>query len=190
MLSPVEYCAPQRQGKSTLMVRDMVKMLPYYRPEDVFANFVIHIPGVNCLENKDLIDAVFQMKLNKDRHKIILFDEVGQELRARESMNKRQTEFVTFAWQMPKRDITMLYCSNPGNSADIILRLASAQTVVTHYRKVQMPHLPDAQRTLDIRKDDYITAGVIFNWDRRGAKFIIRNVAPFAELFDSWEPIQ
>lgn len=190
MLSPIEYCAPQRQGKTTLMVRDMVKLLPHYRPEDVFANFVIKIPGVNCLENKDLIDAIFDIKRDKTRHKIILFDEVGQELRARESMNKRQTELVTFAWQMPKRDITMLYCSNPGNSADIILRLATAQTVITHYRKVLRPDLPDVQRTLGIRAEDYITAGVIFNWDRKGARFVISNVAPYGELFDSWEPIQ
>ena len=190
MLSPVEYCAPQRQGKSTLMVRDMVSLLPHYRPEDVYANFVIRIPGVQCLENKDLIEAIFQMKANKERHKIILFDEVSQELRARDSMNKRQTELVTFAWQMPKRDITMLFCDNPGNSADVILRLAAAQTIVTRYYKVQRPDLPDALRTLEIRKDDYIAAGIINNWDRKGGRMKFTNIAPIGELFDTFEPIQ
>ena len=190
MLSPVEYCAPQRQGKSTLMVRDMIKLLPHYRPEDVYANFMIYIPGIHCLENKDLIEALFQVKRNKERHKIFLFDEVGQELRARESMNRVQTEAVTFAWQMPKRDITMLYCSNPGNSADIILRLATAQTVIPHYHKVLSPNLPDAERILEVRRDDFIKAGVIFNWDRKGAWWLIKNIAPYGELFDTFAPIQ
>lgn len=190
MLSPVEYCAPQRQAKSTLMVRDMISLLPHYRPEDVYANFRIFIPGINCLENKDLIEAIFELKRNKARHKIICFDEVSQELRARDSMNRKQTELVTFAWQMPKRDITMLFCDNPGNSADVILRLAAAQTIVTRYHKVQRPDLPDALRTLDIRKDDYITAGVINNWDMKTGRMKFTNIAPIQELFDSFEPIQ
>lgn len=190
MLNPVEYCAPQRQGKTTLMVRDLVSILPHYRPEDVFANFVINIPGVHCADNKDLLDAIFDIKRNKERHKVILFDEIGQELRARDSMNKIQTEIVTFAWQFPKRDITMLYCSNPGNSADVILRLATAQTLVTRYHKVNEWDLPDHRRTLEIRMADYITAGVILNWDKRGGRKRFNHIAPYGELFDSFEPIQ
>lgn len=173
-----EYCSPQREGKSTLLVRDLVvKLLPVYRPEDVYSNFRIFIPGINHLENKDLVEAVFEMKRKKLRHKVICFDEVGQELRARESMNRTQIEFVTFAWQMPKRDISLLYCSNPGNSADIILRLATRQTVIPKYH-----HAPD-------RIDDYITAGVIYNYELWIAWWRIWGLTPYQALFDSFEPI-
>ena len=173
-----EYCAPQREGKSTMLVRDLVtKLLPAYRPEDVYSNFRIFIPGINHLENKDLIEAVFEIKKKKYRHKIICFDEVGQELRARESMNKTQIEFVTFAWQMPKRDISLLYCSNPGNSADIILRLATRQTIMPKYIH-------------GIRRDlDAIRAWVIFNYELKIAEFTVWNLVPFQNLFDSFAPI-
>lgn len=173
-----EYCAPQREGKSTMLVRDLVtKLLPLYRPEDVYSNFPIFIPGIHMLENKDLIDVVFEIKRKKIRHKVICFDEVGQELRARESMNKVQTEFVTFAWQMPKRDICLLYCSNPGNSADIILRLATRQCLMPKYHKGYC------------REDDYILAHVIFNYELRISQWCIWNLVPFQNLFDSFAPI-
>ena len=74
----IEYCAIQRQGKSTLMVRDMIILLPNYSPDDVYANFPIYIDGVNCMENLELIEAVFKIFKDKLRRKIILFDEVGQ----------------------------------------------------------------------------------------------------------------
>jgi hypothetical protein len=173
-----EYCAAQREGKSTMLVRDLVtKLLPAYRPEDVYSNFRIFIPGINHLENKDLIEAVFEIKKKKYRHKIICFDEVGQELRARESMNKTQIEFVTFAWQMPKRDISLLYCSNPGNSADIILRLATRQTIMPKY-------IHGIRRELDA-----IRAWVIFNYELKIAEFTVWNLVPFQNLFDSFAPI-
>jgi len=173
-----EYCAPQREGKSTLLVRDVVcKVLPLYRPEDIYSNFPIFIPGINVLENKDLIEAVFEAKKKKVRHKVFCFDEVGQELRARDSMNKIQTEFVTFAWQMPKRDITLLYCSNPGNSADIILRLATRQTIVPKYHHGVT------------RDEDYMTVGVIYNYELWIAWWTIWNLIPFQALFDSEQPI-
>jgi len=173
-----EYCAPQREGKSTMLVRDLVtKLLPAYRPEDVYSNFKIFIPGINHLENKDLIEAVFEIKRKKYRHKVICFDEVGQELRAREAMKPIQIEFVTFAWQMPKRDISLLYCSNPGNSADIILRLATRQTIMPKY-------IHGIRRELDA-----IRAWVIFNYELKIAEFTVWNLVPFQNLFDSFAPI-
>lgn len=174
-----EYCGAPRQGKSTLMVRDLVcKLLPLYAPDDVFANFPIFIPGVHCMENKDLIEAIFEIKRKKLRHKVILFDEVGQELKARESMNKVQTEYVNFSWQMPKRDIIQLYCSNPGKSADIILRLATCQTIIPHYHK-GLTH-----------EEDCIVAGIIYNYELWGQWWTIWNFSWVQNLFNSLEPIQ
>lgn len=179
-----EYCGPPRCGKSTLMMRDLTcKLMSAYAPEDVYANFNIKIPGVHCLENKDLIEAVFQIKRNKERHKVILFDEVGQELKARESMNKVQTEYVSFAWQMPKRDIIQLYCSNPGNSADIILRLATCQTIVPSYHK----EFINGMRAWE---EDWIEAGIIYNYELWVASWTIWNFWWVQTLFDTKEPIE
>jgi len=173
----IEYCSIQRQGKSTLMVRDIVKLLPYYSPDDVYVNFPLYIEGVHCMENEELIEAMFKMKKDKVRRKIIGFDEVGQELKARQSWNQRQTDCVSFAWQMPKMGIVLMYCSNPGNSADIILRDATWKTIMPRYHKGET------------REEDYITADVIFDYELWVAHWRIEHLGPFQDLFDSWWPV-
>lgn len=175
-----EYCGIQRCGKSTMMVKDLVvKLLGQYDPSDVFANFRIFIDGVNCMETEALVQAVFRMKKDKLRHKIIMFDEAGQFLLARGYKNDEQTKFVSFAWQMPKRDIIMLYASNIGNSADVILRDATWLTVMPQYHAGQT------------REDDYIQSAIIYNYDCRIARGIItRGISKIQELFDSFEPIE
>ena len=180
MLGIYEYCGIQRCGKSTLMVADLVnKLLGEYQPEDVFSNFRIFIEGINVMSNEALIERILRMKRDKERNKVIMFDEVGQELKARGYADKTQTEVVNFAWQMPKRGILLMYCSNIGNSADIILRDATWQTIMPRY-------FPGPERS-----QDYIEATVIFNYDCRMMRGVrIPGVARYQELFDSWEPIQ
>lgn len=175
-----EYCAPPRTGKSTLMVRDICKLIANYnfQPVDVWANFPIFIEGIHCLENKDLIQAMLEMKARKERHKIIAFDEAGQELRARESMNKTQIEVVTSAWQFPKRDIILLYGSNPGNSADIILRLATFQTIMPQYIKGPT------------WKEDRMRVTVLYNYEMRAEQWEVCNFWIFQTLFNTLAPIQ
>lgn len=180
MLGIYEYCGRQRCGKSTLMMCDLVsKVLGEFAPEDVYSNFRIKIDGVHCMCNAELISAVLGMKAEKVRHKVVMFDEVGQELKARSYTDKRQTEFVNFCWQMPKRDILLMYCSNPGNSADVIMRDATWQTVLPVYHEGLK------------REDDYIEASVIFNYDLRMMRGVrVYGVASVQELFDSFEPIE
>lgn len=176
-----EYCGIQRCGKSTMMVKDMVtRLIPVgYMPDDIFANYRIFIPGVHCLSTEQLIAEVFNMKELKVRHKVISFDEVGQFMLAREYKSKEQTGFVSFAWQMPKRDIVMQYASNVGNSADLILRDATWVTVLPKY-------FVGASRELD-----YIESWVSFNYDCRVVMGIVTpGVAQYQALFDSYEPIE
>ena len=175
-----EYCGIQRCGKSTLMVKDLkTKLLNEFDPTDVYANFRIFIDGVHCLETMELVEAVFKMKQDKLRHKVIIFDEAGQFLLAREWGNKEQTKFVSFGWQMPKRDIVMMYASNVGNSADVIMRDATWVTVMPKY-------FEQARRA-----DDYIMSAVIYNYDCRVVRGIkTMNVAQYQDLFDSFEPIE
>lgn len=179
MMGVYEYCAPQREGKSTLMMCDLVvKCLPDFAPVDIYANFQVNIDGVNCLTNSGMIDAILQIKHDRVRHKVLMFDEVGQELKARAYMDKTQTEVVGFAWQMPKMDIILMYCSNPGNSADIIMRDATWQTIITKYNHGQTREL------------DTITADVIHNYDLKITRgIIVHGVYAVQCLFDSFAPI-
>lgn len=181
MIGIYEYCGIQRCGKSTLMMCDTVcKLLSDgYEPEEINSNFMIKIPGVKCYgENRLLIEEVLRWKREKVRHKVILFDECGQELRARSYMDKVQTEFVNFAWQMPKMDIVMMYCSNPGNSADIILRDATWFTIMPKYHK-GLEH-----------KDDFIEVTVIYNYERRiESGLVVSGFQGVQNLFDTYQPI-
>ena len=180
MIGIFEYCGPQRCGKSTLMVCDyLTKVLPDHDPKLTFANFHLDIDGVQPLPNDRLLSKILELKAAKVRDVVIMFDEVGQELKARSYTDKTQTEVVNFAWQMPKRGWCFMYCSNIGNSADIILRDATWITILPRYIHGET------------RADDFILADVIFNYDcrvRRGIRVTGFQLAQ--DLFDSWQPIE
>lgn len=180
MIGIYEYCGIQRCGKSTLMLCDLLRLLDEYRPDQVHSNFDIFIEGVHCYQENDLLlEAILRMKRDSVRDQVILFDECGQELRARAYMDKRQTEVVNFAWQMPKMGIVLLYCSNPGNSADIILRDATWYTIMPKYHKGLT------------RVDDYIEVSVIFNYERRIMEGLtIHGFQQAQELFKTLQPIK
>lgn len=151
-----EYCAPQRWGKNTLLQIDLMDKLLTdggFEPDDVHCNFMMFIKGVHCYDTKGLIAAVNDMWARNVRHIVIVFDETGQFLIARQSMNKDQTSFVLKAWQMPKRDWVCLYADNPGNSADCILRLATQVTLLPRYFHGLT------------RDEDFILYDVIWNHD-------------------------
>lgn len=176
-----EYTAPQRQGKNTLMQYDVEEKLLRdggFKPEDVFCNYSMYIDGVNCMDTEHLIKRVFLMKVRKERHKVIIFDETGQFVVARESMKKWQIEFVLFCWQMPKLDIVLMYSDNPGNSADVIMRLATQVTLLPRYFHGLT------------RADDYIILDVIWNHDCQyeiGRR--IDGVARWQGHFNTEEPV-
>ena len=180
MIGVYEYCGIQRCGKSTVMMCDLVsKILPAgYRTQDIHANFSIKIPGVHCMHNDELIQKILAMKRTKVRNQVIMFDECGQELRARGYMDKVQTEVVGFTWQMPKMGWLFMYCSNVGNSADIILRDATWYTIMPRYYHGTT------------RLDDAIELSVIHNYDARITRGIwVRGFQGVQDLFDSYEPI-
>lgn len=181
MIGIYEYCGIQRCGKSTLMMCDLVcKLLKEYRPEQVHSNFDIEIEGVNCYrENQVLLDKILEMKDKEIRGQVILFDECGQELRARGYMDKRQQKVVSFAWQMPKMGIVLMYCSNPGNSADIILRDATWYTIMPKYHRGIT------------RADDYMEASVIYNYERKiQSGIVVSGFQKVQELFKTLQPIK
>lgn len=176
-----EYCGPQRSGKTTLMVRDLKeKVLPRFKADDIFANQPIDIPGIHCVTTSELVEIVFDIMDHPDvRDKVISIDELSQFFMARASWDKDQTRFATGIWQMPKRGILLQYGSNPGNSVDVIIRLGTWVTVVPKYYHGER------------REDDYIVYGVSWNWDCKLSKGnVLRNVAQYQDLFQSFAPIQ
>jgi hypothetical protein len=175
-----EYCAAQRQGKNTLMQRDLMeKILLLYRPDQIWANYHIYIEGIHCLETDALINKAFELKEKEIRDQVFLFDESGQFLIARHSFNKTQTKFVLMSWQMPKMGWLLLYADNPGNSADAILRLATTVTILPRYYH-------GAQRM-----EDYIIADIIWDQDcliERGRQ--LGGVAFYQRFFNTREPVK
>ena len=181
LIGTYEYTGIQRCGKSTVMIHDLTeKVLPAgYQPDDVYANFDVFIEGIHIMENHQLIDQILRIKRDRLTNKVILFDEMGQELKARAYSDRVQTEVVSFAWQMPKRGIILMYCSNVGNSADVILRDATWITVMPHYLKGAT------------HEKDSISLTVIYNYDCRiQTGLCLPNVHKYQKLFNSWQAIQ
>jgi hypothetical protein len=164
-----------------MMMHDLVdKLIPSgVKPDDVWTNFPIFIPGVHWLNSDALKERILEMKRNEERDKVILFDEVGQAFTARGWKKQEQTDLVTFAWQMPKCGIVLLFSDNVGNSADIILRDAAWLTI--------MPKFVACSN----REGDYIVNTIVFNYDLKLVRgLIVRNVARLQSLFDSDKPVK
>lgn len=137
-----EYTGIQRIGKSTLMVRDIMRELitpEYeYKPQDVYVNFWLDIDGVNCLTNEQLLIVLLKAKKERWRHKIWGVDECSQPplFYARNTSDKKQTELVTSLWQMPKLDNNFHYTSNVGNSVDVQQRDATWFTIAPFTKEI------------------------------------------------------
>lgn len=176
-----EYCGVPRCGKSTMMVKDLVSWVlanGRYDANKVWCNFVVDISGVHCLETEELIEQIFKIKASEEREHVMIFDEVGQFFMARSYKDRRQTDAVTFAWQIPKRGHILMYGSNVGNSADVILRDATQFTIMPRYFHG------------DRREDDYIEFALIKNYYGELIRGIrVPHVYRYQELFRSFEAI-
>lgn len=132
-LGVIEYCATQRQGKSTLLTRDLVILSMLYPDCEIHTNFIVDVPYSIHHSNDSMIQEILKAKYEKRRRIIWGFDELSQVLFGRGYSNKIQIEVSSFLWQMPKREHCMLYTSNPGKSVDLIIRLATGFTVLPKY---------------------------------------------------------
>lgn len=178
----VEYCGRQRQGKTTLMVADLVykALSPDYefqfKPHEVYANFQINLPGVNCYSNDKMLEWLTWARRRNLEHVCLLLDECSQPplFYARNSMDRLQTALVTSAWQMPKRQWLFLYSSNIGNSVDVQLRDATWLTIMP------LEYHHGATRELD-----YIDFAVIHAYEVWTDNLIFTGCKDIQELFDS-----
>lgn len=184
----VEYCGIQRKGKSTLMVADIVlvfmnkRVRPlYYLPDEVYCNYPLHIDGVHCGTNEQMISWLQKAREDKWEHKLFSLDEASQPplFYARNTKDKLQTELVTSLWQTPKLKCTFLYSDNIGNSVDVQQRDATWYSVLLlEYNDHCNP---------DFISIDY---RVVSNYGLWFDDYTLEHVAIIQELFDSFAPIK
>lgn len=175
-----EYWQIQREGKTTLMVRDMLRLNQFYGvPWDRFhCNFRVFIDGVHCYNSRRLLERMVLAMKQKERDLAFVFDELGQFLGARNYADKFQTEIANDLWQFPKRNLLFLYSDNVGLSADKTIRLATWESIFPKYVHGET------------REDDYIVASVIKNYmNMTVTGIVIPYVYLFQNLFDTREPI-
>lgn len=175
-----EYWQIQREGKTTLMMRDMLRLNTFHGFEwpRFHTNFRVYIPGVNSYHSRDLLQRIAQAIRDKETHLVFVFDELGQFLGARTYMQEFQTEIANDLWQFPKRDLIFMYSDNIGLSADKVIRLATWESIMPHYY-----HGPT-------REEDYIVADVIKNYQREIVRgIVIPYVWLYQRLFNTREPI-
>lgn len=175
-----EYWGIQRVGKSTVMVRDMLRLCSFngFSFDDVYANFGVFLPGVHCGSSDWLMREMCRIFDERLRHKIFMFDELGQFLGARNYKDKYQTKLANDLWQYPKRDLIFMYSDNVGNSADIVIRLATWETICPQFFEG------------DSREGDYIVCDIIKNYMGEVVKgVVIPEVWLFQRLFNTRDPV-
>jgi len=181
ILGVYEYWGIQRVGKSTVMVRDMLRLVSFHGFDftDVLANFRVFIDGVRCGSSEWLMEEIMKIIAGKIRGKLVLFDELGQFLGARGWKEKYQTKLANSLWQFPKRNLIFMYSDNVGNSADVIIRDATWETIAPQFYSGEN------------REGDYIVASVIKNYMAEIVRgIVIPGVYAYQRLFDSFEPIE
>ena len=175
-----EYWQIQREGKTTLMVRDMLRLKEFYGVDwtRFHCNFRVFIDGVNCYSSQGLLERMVRAMDTKERDLVFCFDELGQFLGARNYADRFQTKIANDLWQFPKRDLVFLYSDNVGLSADKTIRLATWESIFPKYVHGQT------------REEDYIVASVIKNYmNMTVTGIVIPYVYLFQNLFDTREPI-
>lgn len=184
-----EYSGAARSGKTTLMMGDLMNKLLnkyfyeeyVYRPDEVWANYVVFLDGVNCVNNEKMLWVLNKARAERWRHKVFMVDECSQPplFYARNSRDDMQTKLVTSLWQMPKLGTTCLYSSNLGNSVDVQMRDATWASILP----LSYHHNPEDRslETLDFR----VVNGMEV-WEQ---DMVLLNPAEIQEYFDSFAPV-
>ena len=175
-----EYWGIQRVGKTTVMVRDILMLNEYsgYAWDEFYTNFKVFIPGVHCMNSQALMETILQTMKDKIPHRVFVFDELGQFLGARNYRDLYQTKIANSLWQFPKRDLIFMYSDNVGNSADIVIRLATWEVIAPRFYSGKT------------RDKDYIIVDVIKNYMCETVRgIVIPEVNYYQRLFDTRQPI-
>lgn len=136
-----------------------------YTPSDAVGNMTFrgkYANGYQVLKGEDLHQYLWELTHIPYRHKIVIIDEVDSEFPARYFSDKEQTEIALRLWHTAKLHNFIFMTSHLGNSADLIMHLA------THY--LVFPRQPVFETNtmeftiangLDLETTDWIAQDII-----------------------------
>ena len=145
-----------------------------YRPDEVYCNFKLKVPGVNCLNNKQMVAFITDTVKNGIKHKIINITEADRVFPARFWQSREQTEALIGLWQDEKLFNLVYYDAHSGTGVDVTLRNVRQIAWIPKYNKAK----------------DLIKVHVINGLYNREYSLVIpevsKNVFPY---YDRWEVI-
>jgi len=145
-----------------------------YRPDEVYCNFGLKIPGVHCLNNKAMVAFITDTVKRGLKHKIINITEADRVFPARYWQNREQTDALIGLWQDEKLFNLVYYDAHGGTGVDVTLRNVRQIAWIPKYNKAK----------------DLIKVRVINGLYNREYNLIIpdvkKNVFPY---YDRWQVI-
>ena len=114
----------QSSGKGLAIVAADLDHLRFdgYKPEEVYCNYSLLIPGVHILTNAGMIAFLKVAIKEKLRHKLINITEADRVFPARFWQRSEQTEALIGLWQDEKAFWNVYYDAHIGTGVDTILR--------------------------------------------------------------------
>lgn len=128
------------KGKTLLVAHDYKRLIDggYFKPSDAVGNMSFkgkYGDGYQVLKGDNLRQYLWDLTHKPYKNKIVIIDEIDSEFPARSWTSKEQTEIALRLWHTAKLHNFVYMTSHIGNSADVIIHLA------THY--YLFPDTPD-----------------------------------------------
>ena len=120
----------ESMGKTLWIAHDYKYLIDkgIYTPDEAIGNMTFkgkYADGYQVLKGDDLRQYLWDLTHKPYKHKIVIIDEVDSEFPARSFTDKEQTEISLRLWHTAKLHNTVFMSSHLGNSADLIMHLAS-----------------------------------------------------------------
>jgi hypothetical protein len=171
----------QDTGKTALMTGFIIQILAIgqyradgYRPDDVYVNFKLNIPGTHSLTNQEMRKFLLDMVKKGFKHKIIGITEADRVFPARFWQNREQSEALIGLWQDMKLFNIIFWDSHIGTSVDVMLRETRQVGMIPKYDK----------------KNDCINFVILNGLYRRKIRRTLFNVSKTVfPFYDRWEVI-
>lgn len=107
-----------------------------YAGDDIHGNLEFHIPGYHQYDNAGIREVMRNFVKNRERHKIIMVDEVDTVFPARFFSKAEQTQTLLGLWQYTKMDSHWLGTTHLGNSTDAIIDSTVQISCIPEYDKL------------------------------------------------------
>lgn len=114
----------QDSGKGLAIVAADLDHLNFdgYKPDEVYVNYLLKIPGVHVLDNRGMIMFLTDMVKRSYEHKLINISEADRVFPARFWQQNEQTNALLGLWQDEKLFNIIYYDAHAGTGVDVTLR--------------------------------------------------------------------